>query len=588
MAYPPTSFTATVATNSTSTINLAWTDTTLSPPEFGPGAWDRTYIYRSTDGATYAYLGWVSFGTETYQDISCVSNDQYWYKARHFELDSSTWSSYSTPDDDWTHPSPPTNLSASTVNASAINLAWSNGEVNYSSIKVERDSGEISSESGSATSYGDTGLTSNTLYTYRVRGYNSTSTYYSAYSATDTDTTWPAPPTSLSATVVGTTAIDLSWTNGEVNYNSVRVERDSVEISSEAGSATTYSDTGLNSNTTYSYTVRGYNSTTGFYSVYSTPAVETTTPDPPTGLTSTGVSTTGIDLSWVNGETNYDYVKVERDSVEISSEAGSATTYSDTGLTASTSYTYRVRGYNSTTTDYSAYSTTYTVSTADAHTASATDTLSITESVFFTTTTMVTDATAISDSVATLHGAVATATETVTVTDVSASVLGYVYAVTETVTVTDAVSPTVYPVTNIAYFLGSDDGKLYSYHEEYKGDDGSSITAVIQTKQTDFADQIEGCEGLNKTVYKIQLWYVDLETDSLITVYVSTDGGNTWTAKSKTIGSSQSTPKSVDFHFIKTGQYFSFKIEHGSASESVQILGMDVFLTIGGLSFTVA
>ena len=61
----------------------------------------------------------------------------------------------------------------------------------------------------------------------------------------------------------------------------------------------------------------------------------------PTGLTATPVSSTAIDLSWsaVPTATGYD---VERDTVVIATDVA-ATTYSDTGLTASTAYDYRVR-----------------------------------------------------------------------------------------------------------------------------------------------------------------------------------------------------------------------------------------------------
>jgi hypothetical protein len=59
-------------------------------------------------------------------------------------------------------------------------------------------------------------------------------------------------------------------------------------------------------------------------------------------LTATAVSDTQINLSWsaVSGATSYD---IERDDVVIVTGHGT-TSYSDTGLTPSTLYTYRVRG----------------------------------------------------------------------------------------------------------------------------------------------------------------------------------------------------------------------------------------------------
>ena len=69
------------------------------------------------------------------------------------------------------------------------------------------------------------------------------------------DVTAPSTPTGLSATAVSTSQIDLSWTasTDNVAVTGYRIYRDSVFITTSAG--TTYSDTGLSSNTTYSYTV---------------------------------------------------------------------------------------------------------------------------------------------------------------------------------------------------------------------------------------------------------------------------------------------------------------------------------------------
>lgn len=61
----------------------------------------------------------------------------------------------------------------------------------------------------------------------------------------------------------------------------------------------------------------------------------------PTGLTATAVSSSQIDLSWnaVTGATGYD---IERDGAVIATD-NVTTSYSDTGLTQNTTYTYRVR-----------------------------------------------------------------------------------------------------------------------------------------------------------------------------------------------------------------------------------------------------
>jgi len=81
-------------------------------------------------------------------------------------------------------------------------------------------------------------------------------------------------------------------------------------------------------------------------------------PQPPTGLTATGISTSQINLSWVspsnNGGSAITGYKIERStdtgstwSTIVPNTGSTATTYSDTGLVASTTYTYRVSAINS-------------------------------------------------------------------------------------------------------------------------------------------------------------------------------------------------------------------------------------------------
>ncbi|MDQ3686577.1 MAG: fibronectin type III domain-containing protein [Acidobacteriota bacterium] len=76
-------------------------------------------------------------------------------------------------------PASPTNLTASATSTSRIDLAWTDNSNNEQGFKIERCAGpgcsnfeEIGQVGAGVTGYGDTGLTSNTTYRYRVRAYN--------------------------------------------------------------------------------------------------------------------------------------------------------------------------------------------------------------------------------------------------------------------------------------------------------------------------------------------------------------------------------------------------------------------------------
>ncbi len=81
------------------------------------------------------------------------------------------------------------------------------------------------------------------------------------------------------------------------------------------------------------------------------PPPEPTAPADPTGLAATAVSSSQINLSWSDNADNEDSYQVEQstDSINFSSVAilgANATSYSVTGLTASTTYSYRVNASN--------------------------------------------------------------------------------------------------------------------------------------------------------------------------------------------------------------------------------------------------
>ncbi|MFP3937125.1 MAG: fibronectin type III domain-containing protein [Phycisphaerae bacterium] len=77
-------------------------------------------------------------------------------------------------------------------------------------------------------------------------------------------------------------------------------------------------------------------------------AAKPTTPAAPTDLTATAVSSSQIDLTWTDNSDNEDDFRVERSLdgssfSEIATVGANVTTYSDTGLSESTTYYYRVR-----------------------------------------------------------------------------------------------------------------------------------------------------------------------------------------------------------------------------------------------------
>lgn len=86
-------------------------------------------------------------------------------------------------------PNPPSDLTATAISTSQIDLAWSDNSANESGFKIERAKRNASfvqiAQTGPATtSFSDSGLAGNTQYSYRVRAFNRAGN--SAYSNTAT------------------------------------------------------------------------------------------------------------------------------------------------------------------------------------------------------------------------------------------------------------------------------------------------------------------------------------------------------------------------------------------------------------------
>lgn len=180
----------------------------------------------------------------------------------------------------------------------------------------------------------------------------------------DGPVTVPSAPSSLTAAATSSSQINLSWTDNSNNEDGFRIERSTgssttyTEIATVGPNATSYSNTGLNASTQYNYRVRSYNTAgnSGYSSVASatTQASTPSSPAAPTALAVSVVSSSQLNLTWTDNANNEAGFRIERSTgssttyAEIATVAANVSSYSNTGLTASTQYNYRVRAYNAT------------------------------------------------------------------------------------------------------------------------------------------------------------------------------------------------------------------------------------------------
>ncbi len=247
-------------------------------------------------------------------------------------------------------PNPPYNVIATANSESSITINWPSVS-NASDYGIYRSTTVAGSYTligfSTTTSYTDNSLSSGTTYYYKVTAYNSYGEGTQSNHASAT--TLPNAPTGVTATSNSTNSINVNWefVTGATGYYIYRSTTASGTYTKVDSSTTiSYTNIGLSAYTTYCYKVAAYNSSgAGIQSSY---VSATTLPDAPAGVFAMA-SGTSITVDWesVTGATGY-YIYSSTTAGGIYSQIGISTTtsYTNTSLSPSTIYYYKVAAYN--------------------------------------------------------------------------------------------------------------------------------------------------------------------------------------------------------------------------------------------------
>jgi chitodextrinase len=253
-------------------------------------------------------------------------------------------------------PTAPSTLTAIATSSSSVDLSWSaaTDNVAVTGYRVMRNGTQVGVTSG--TSYIDVGLTPSTTYTYTVVAHDAANNASAASPpATATtnaggggDTQAPSAPSALSATATGTSTVDLSWNaaTDNVSVTGYRIFRNGSQVGTTTG--TTFTDGGLTPATVYTYSLVAFDaagntsSPSGSATTTTQSPPDTQAPTTPAGVTATATSFSSIALNWNPSSDNVGVTvyRVYRDGVQIGTASG--TTFTDTGLTPVTTYSYSV------------------------------------------------------------------------------------------------------------------------------------------------------------------------------------------------------------------------------------------------------
>jgi len=348
---------------STTSIQLTWTDNSNNETGF--------QILRQTgNSGTWDVVTTVDPNTTSYADTGLQANVSYTYEV--VALLNTVTSAPSNPATstvaaDMSAPAPASNLAATPASTTSIQLAWSDNSSNETGFEILRQDASsntwtpVTTVAANTTSYTDTGLQTNSAYTYEVVAMNG-STAAAASNSVATSTLPSSVPGTINVSLgnVTVTSLQLAWTTDNVTGTGYQVQRADANtgqwhwVATLGADATSYTDTSLVAGTDYSYEVIATNN--GAISTLSTVISGTTMPAAPTNLTANQLTTSGIQLNWTDSSPNETGFQIQRQDTASSAWAVVATvskgvmTYTDANLPGAGQYSYQVLALNGGTT----------------------------------------------------------------------------------------------------------------------------------------------------------------------------------------------------------------------------------------------
>ncbi|MCH6256115.1 fibronectin type III domain-containing protein [Puniceicoccaceae bacterium K14] len=289
-------------------------------------------------------------------------------------------------------PNAPTSLSATTVSSSQINLSWTDNSNIETGFEIDRKTGsggtysQIATPGANTTSFSNTGLSASTNYVYRVRATNSNGDSSNSNEASATtssgggggnnDITVRASGSEgtesvqleIDGTVVATWPVTTSFQ--DFVYSTAALSGDVKVIGTGlSGAGTAFIDYITADGVTYQGEDQTIN--TGVWQGGSCGGTLSDTlhcgghidfglitfgtaspPAAPSSLAANSISSSQIDLSWTDNSSDETGFEIDRKTgsggtySQIASLGANVSSYSDTGLSSSTNYFYRVRATN--------------------------------------------------------------------------------------------------------------------------------------------------------------------------------------------------------------------------------------------------
>lgn len=305
---------------SPSGLQIAYNGQTLTTPL------SRTAIVGSSNslsaftqtfgGTTYNFASWSDGGAATHQITAPAA--------------STTYTATYAPAAAVQPPVAPSGLSATVAATNRVELSWTDNSNNEATFAIERRYAgwiweSLASVGADVTSYADTSTIGNVIYEYRVRAVNSAgnSGYSNGVLVNTANVAAPGVPvaaSNLSAVVVSSTRVRLTWNDNSTNETGFRVQRRNSGTSAwstlvtTTANTTTYEDTTVTAGNAYEYRIVATNATGDATpsNVATASTAASGVPAAPSNLVGVLQPGGSVKLDWVDSANNESGFQIER------------------------------------------------------------------------------------------------------------------------------------------------------------------------------------------------------------------------------------------------------------------------------------
>lgn len=356
----PTVLTAGTITGTS--IQFGWTDNASD---------ESSYVVESCTGASCSSYSAVpsspiAANSVTHNETGLTEATTYRFRVKTSNANGS--SSYLTSTDLSTIVTAPTGISITGLSDTSLTVNWTDNSAAELIYEVQQCTGTgcttwaasaLSPRAANATSIAISGLTEASIYRFRVRATNSTTS--SAWLTSGDVTTNPSSvsaPTAFAVTAKTSTSVSFSWADNASNETAYEVYSctgsgcttyAAVAGSPFAANTTTATVSALAGSTTYRFQVRAI--TAANQSTYLTSSDITTPPPAPTVLVTGAVTKDSIGISWTDNSSDEVIYDIEKctgtgctgfAAAATSPKPANTVSYTESSLAENTIYRFRV------------------------------------------------------------------------------------------------------------------------------------------------------------------------------------------------------------------------------------------------------